>query len=661
METRIDNLKKNNQKKRNQKAKMTQLMRSLILLLSLIGLTSIVYLIIVYSSITKSYTQIVNEIYQDVEYMNALNESMYQHQNLVFEHIISSTTERKDEIAEDSDRLATEMRQLLKEFGDTTTGSKYESYYHDIYSGVVGYLKNVEIIYDFSINGEIETAQYYMENVLEDYLDSVNETMKNMDDVTKQDMNSAKEQMNHNIEMVKVSSSVIIALLVIFSIFSQIIGYRVSDIMVNVDAETGIINYANFLERLEKKKKSGSLVGYTIFIINIKGFQYINQRVGSENGGQVLRQYAEVLVDRIGKNGLVGRASGDGFVVITRDEQVEDFLGFLKEISLEIILDSKEELESVRKLHISVPTRCGYCSITNEMSCQDALENATLALKLARDTSESDQICYEENMLTEVISQTQMVHEFKSGIENKEFIVYYQPKVDIGNNKLCGTEALVRWLHNDHMIPPMQFIPALEKERLISGLDLYVLEEVCKAIKQWQEKKYEIVPVAVNLSKADLRDERFAEYIIDLVKKYQIDSKYIEIELTDSSDFDDPKLLSEFIRKIKKANLKIAIDFGTKQSTLSMMKDMNVDTVKLDKSFVAGIEDEHENVEDENLVSNIVHMLNDLHMNVICVGVETLKQVDFLKNAGCYQVQGYLFDRPLSPEEFANRLIHSNY
>lgn len=657
METQIDN-----RKKKNQKAKMTQLMRSLILLLSLIGLASIIFLISVYNGITKSYSKITNEIYQDVEYMNALNKSMYQHQNLVFEHIIASSKEKKDEIAKDSDSLEVEMRQLLKQFGETTTGSKYESYYHDIYSGVVGYLKNVEIIYDFSSNGEIETAQYYMENVLEDYLKSVNDTMKIMEDVTEQDMDSAREQMNHNIEIVKVSSSIVIAVLFIFSILSQIIGYRVSDIMVNVDAETGIINYANFVERLEKKKKSGSLAGCTIFAINIKGFQYINQRVGSENGGQVLRQYAQVLKNKIGKTGLVARGSGDGFFVLAKDEQVEDFLGFLNDVSLDIVLDSKEEeLESVRKLNISIPTRCGYCSIEDDWTCQDALENSTLALKLARNISESDQIRYEENMFTEVSSQNQMVHEFKAGIENKEFIVYYQPKVDIENNKLCGAEALVRWLHNDHIIPPMQFIPILEKERFIASLDLYVFEEVCKAIKQWQEKKYEIVPVAVNFSKANLRDERFAEYIIDMIKSYRINSKYVEIELTETSDYYDQSLVSGFIEKIKKANIKIGIDFGTKQSTLSMIKDTDIDTVKLDKSFVAGIEDERENIEDENLVNNIVHMLNDLHKNVICVGVETLKQVDFVKNAGCFKVQGYLFDRPLSSEEFTNRLIHSNY
>lgn len=656
METQIDN-----RKKKNQKAKMTQLMRSLIVILSLIGLVSIIFLIAVYSGITKSYSKIVNEIYQDKDYMNDLSMSMYQHQNMVFKHIITSSKDKKDEIANDSNSLAIEMRQLLKQFGETTTGSKYESYYHDIYSGIVGYLKNVEIIYDFSSKGEIETAQYYMENVLEDYLVSVNNTMKTIDDVTELDMNSAKDQMNHNIEIVRVSSSIIIAVLVVFSIISQVIGYRVSDIMVNVDAETGIINYANFVERLQKKKR-GSLVGCTILAINIKGFQYINQRVGAENGGQVLRQYAGVLKDKIGNNGLVARASGDGFVVIIRDEQVEEFLTFLKDVSLDIVLDSKEEeLESLRKLHISIPTRCGYCSIVNDMYCQDALENATLALKLARDMSESDQIRYEENMFTNVISQNQMIHDFKSGIENKEFIVYYQPKVDININKLCGAEALVRWLHNDHIIPPMQFIPVLEKERLIAGLDLYVLEEVCRAIKQWQDMEYDIVPIAVNCSKANLRDERFADYIIDIVSAYQVDSKYIEIELTETSDFDDQVLLLEFIKKIKMANINISIDFGTKQSTLSMIKDMDVDTVKLDKLFISGIEDEHENIEDENLVSNIVHMLNDLHKNVICVGVETLKQVVFLKNAECYQVQGYLFDRPLSSEEYTNRLIHSNY
>lgn len=652
-----------NYKKVNNKKRMTKRMRNLILQLSLIGLISIIYLIVGMTTITKNYSKIANEIYLDVESMTALNQSLCQHQTLVFEHILASSPEKKAMFENSANELELEMRQLLEEFGNVMIGSDYETYYHNIYSGIVGYLKNVDIIFDFSNNNEIETAQYYMENILEDYLDSVNNTVETMDNLTKQDMNTAKEEMDKESNFVRISSTILLVVLLGFSAMAQVIGYRVSDEMVNVDAVTGIDNYGHFLENLQKREKKGSLVGYALLAINIKGFQYINQQVGTENGDQVLRKYARLLQNKLEKNDVIARASGDGFTMLLQEEKLEEFLDFLLHINIEVELGSQmNTYDEVRKITVSVPSRCGYYLIEKDITVEEAVEKATLALKMTRSTAESDQIKYSQQMSESEISRTQTIHQFKAAIEQKEFLVYYQPKVNLMENKLCGAEALVRWIHNDKIIPPLQFVPILEQEGYVIDLDFYVFEHVCQEIKVWQERGLKPVRISSNFSKLHLKDKNFANQILEIVEKYNVDTKYLEIELTESVGYEDYRALSDFIRKMKKQKIHISIDdFGTGYSSLSMMKTIEVDTVKLDKTFIDGIAGEKHNLEEERLITNIVRMITDLHREVICEGVETLEQVEFLKRIECYHVQGYFFDRPLPIEEFESRLSRPNY
>ncbi len=649
--------------KQNSKLKMTSRMRSLIVELSLIGLLSIVFIISVYSSITNNYSRITNEIYLDVENMNALNQSLYQHQALVFEHIVASSAERKNALEAKTDELESQMRTLLSKFNESTNGSKYEVYYHNIYSGIVGYLKNVDIIFDFSRNGEVETAQYYMENVLEDFLNTVNENVQTMDDITKQDMRAAKEQMDSKADFLRLVSTVLLVVLIVFSVLAQIIGFRVSNLMVNFDAVTGIMNYSHFLENLEKLDKNGELTGRTIMAINIKGFQYINQRIGIENGDLVLREYARALKEKLGEAGFIARSNGDGFMVCESSEKRNELLEFFSNVEISFISANVDELlETNKTINVVIPARIGYYIVEENIPPIKAIENATMALKVTRNTEFSDTIRYDEAMLEQEISRTQIIHEFGNALENKDFLVYYQPKINLKEKRLCGAEALVRWFRNDTIIPPQQFIPVLEQEGNISELDFYVFEMVCKALKYWKEKGYDLVPVSVNFSKVNHSFRMAAKRIIDTIDRYQIDGKLIEIELTESEDYDDLEALSEFIETLRSANIGVSVDeFGIGYSSLWAIKDLDVNTIKLSKAFVNGIRDDGENSKEEVLIRNIVSMMRDMNKNVVCIGVETLMQADFIKDAGCFLAQGFLYDRPLQPEEFEDRLKRPNY
>ena len=250
------------------------------------------------------------------------------------------------------------------------------------------------------------------------------------------------------------------------------------------------------------------------------------------------------------------------------------------------------------------------------------------------------------------------IAKFSDAIKNKEFLVYYQPKVDMTTNKLCGCEALVRWMHDGKLIPPFSFIPILEDEGYITELDFYVFEKVCEDISVWVSKGIEPVRISSNFSKLHLKNKRFAEDVLETIAKYNVDKKYIEIELTESSGYDDFEAMTQFVNKMKVESIHTALDdFGTGYSSLSLLKDLDIDVVKLDKSFLNGANTDLQ----KQMIENIIKMIRDLHHDVICEGVETEQQAQFLKSVKCFMAQGYLYDKPLPHDDFESRLVSPVY
>lgn len=244
---------------------------------------------------------------------------------------------------------------------------------------------------------------------------------------------------------------------------------------------------------------------------------------------------------------------------------------------------------------------------------------------------------------------------FPKALEQEEFLVYYQPKVSLPENRLCGCEALVRWLREGKIVPPMEFLPVLEREGSICALDFYVFEKVCCDIRKWLDTGIEPVRISVNFSKVHLHNLQLAEDIIAVMEKYSVDSKYIEIELTETLSYENYQTLIKFVDAMKKKGIHTSIDdFGTGYSSLNLLKDLNVDIIKLDKSFLQNIE--KRNKQDEIVIKNIVNMVKELDMEVIAEGVETFDQADFLRNINCCMAQGFLYDRPLPQKEFQKRL-----
>lgn len=445
----------------------------------------------------------------------------------------------------------------------------------------------------------------------------------------------------------------VVLLITIFNLISGLIYINLSRTLMEHDVMTEISNYDYLIRygnRLSRKKK---LADYTGILINIKDFKYINQRVGAKVADKVLKEYAAVLKAGKERRDFLASTGGDNFFLLVKKGKEQAFLNKVKQVEVTVRIKDKP-------VRIPLSVRCGLYSIKKEDDIDFVLNACTFAVNGAKSKTNTDCLWFEDEMFHQMMQEKETVAAFKQGIMNHEFVVYYQPKVNIDTNTLCGAEALVRWVQNGKIVPPMQFIPTLEKNNLIQKLDFYVLEQVCTDIRDWLDRGIEMVRISTNFSKLHLCNLHFAQDLLKVLEKYQIDSQYIEAELTESSGYYDLEALTRFVHYMNRAHVSVSIDdFGTGYSSLSLLKDLNVDVVKVDKSFFRDIESGDE--VNGKLVANVIKMVQDLGREVISEGIETQEQAEFLKQVKSPIVQGYLYDKPLSHDDFEKKLLSPHY
>ena len=242
-------------------------------------------------------------------------------------------------------------------------------------------------------------------------------------------------------------------------------------------------------------------------------------------------------------------------------------------------------------------------------------------------------------------------------LKHEEFLVYLQPKFDLLSNKVCGAEALVRWKQkNGKMIYPDDFIPIFEKNGFIVNIDLYIYEKIFKKVKEWIDKGIDVVPISLNVSRAHTKNLDFIKKVLNLVDIYNIPVNTIEFELTESIFSTDLNYLNDFIQKIRKNGFKVSIDdFGSAYSSLNLLKEIEVDIIKLDKAFLSNVEDFKNSYKDKVIIESIIKMAKELNLKVVCEGIETEEQKELLKNMGCEVGQGYIFSKPISIYEFEEK------
>lgn len=413
------------------------------------------------------------------------------------------------------------------------------------------------------------------------------------------------------------------------------------------DPMTGAYNQAGIFMFCQQVI-GGNLADYTAYFINLKNFKYVNKSTSSQQGDLALKMYVNKISQFINDKEIVARLGGDNFFVLTKKVHQEEFISQFS--NCEMTLG-----QGPKPVNIRIQARMGVYPIEDKVEIHDALNNAAMSLQAARAIKTRDVVFFSKEMLVRAMHQKEISNEFHNAIRNKEFVVFYQPKVDLLTRKLTGAEALVRWIRHKTIVPPMDFIPILEREGTICDLDFYVFETACADIRQWLDAGIEPHRISANFSKLHLRNPELANNVLSIVRKHNVPSKYVEVELTESADFDDNAAMMKFVNAMAENGIAVSIDdFGTGYSTLNVLKDYNITTIKLDKSLLDNVGTP--NSKDDVIVRNVVKMANELNKEIIAEGVETETQAEYLKSIQCNNVQGFLFDKPLVHDDFQKRL-----
>ncbi len=389
---------------------------------------------------------------------------------------------------------------------------------------------------------------------------------------------------------------------------------------------------------------------YVLVWLDIQKFKVINDFFGVEMGDRVLRHCYETVEAHLENGEYVARLAADGFNLLLRTAGEKEL-----EARLNRIAEDANNFEPFRERNYLLSFSAGIYPIDDPvLSLVKIQDRANIARKKSGG-SEEHCLCtclfYSEQDRLRSLREKEMENRMHDALGRDEFVVYLQPKQSLKKAAIGGAEALVRWRAPEGLIPPNDFIPLFEQNGFIVDLDLHVFEKVCAMLRKWLDNGVTPVPVSVNMSRVHLADPQFLERYETIRRAYDVPAELLEIELTESLVFENPHLLVQFIERIRAHGYHCSIDdFGSGYSSLNLLKDMNVNVLKLDRVFFAS--QEADNARERTVIVSVIDLAKKLSMGTVAEGVETTRQVEFLQQAGCDMVQGYVFSRPVPLAEF---------
>lgn len=417
--------------------------------------------------------------------------------------------------------------------------------------------------------------------------------------------------------------------------------------MKNYDTMTGLPTLHKFRKDVQRLLKAGT-GRYAVIYWDIANFKFINDTYGYQAGDRILHDLASFLKEKLSQEEcMVARVSADKFVGFRPAEGQEELRQWVNEVGVEFHDLQREKNISVNMILISGV----YLMEEENRDISTAIDNANVARKAGKGGIPNVCRFYDESMEEAIRREIEIVNNMEEALKNKEFIVYFQPKIDLVHEQPAGAEALVRWKRFDgSMMSPAEFIPLFERNGFILQLDFYVYEEVCRTLRWWLDNGMKVVPISVNVSRVHLNDQQFISKLKALVDYYQVPPQLLELELTESMFLNNTKATLNTMQELRQMGFRVSIDdFGAGYSSLSLLKDMASDVIKLDKEFFV-----HGNMlkEEKIVVSSIINMAKQLNMKVLSEGIETRNQTEFLKKIDCDLVQGYFYARPMPIRDF---------
>jgi diguanylate cyclase (GGDEF)-like protein len=423
--------------------------------------------------------------------------------------------------------------------------------------------------------------------------------------------------------------------------------------MAYYDDLTGLPNRRLFRDKLGKAlieaKKNDELIA--VMFIDIDRFKLVNESLGHDYGDNLIIQVAKRLTKIVKDKGFIARMEGDEFALfytglITKDDSIELAQDILKEIEPVFLL-------TFFQLHITLSIGVSIL-LHEEDDAGDLMKYANTALSRAKEQGRNNFQFYTPAMNVQSVERLTLENDLRRAIEKREFMIYYQPQINISTGETVGAEALIRWDHPTRgIVSPGEFIPLAEENGMIVTIGDWVLETVCKQNKEWQDKGLSPFPISVNLSPRQFLQQNLVEKVADVLSKTGLEARYLELEITESMTMDVEHAIDSLF-ELKKLGVSISIDdFGTGYSSLSYLKKFPINKLKIDRSFVRDLMDDPN---DAAIVSTIIATAHGLDLKVIAEGVETFDQLNYLNDKLCNEVQGYLFSPPIKTEEFLGTL-----
>ena len=416
----------------------------------------------------------------------------------------------------------------------------------------------------------------------------------------------------------------------------------VVDYLATYDELTGIYNKQAFYAKTKEMLLDNPDKNFDLLRINIERFKVLNDLFGESTGDKLLRYIGKFLKEINLPLCVSGRLYADNFVVCYEAGKGDSrrMINTLQMVADSFAINNRTIL-SFGLYRIDDKT------LPVSVMC----DRANMALWKAKGNFKNPYCEYDEKMRQQVLKEQKIINAMEMAIQNKEFTLYLQPKYDIEKGTIIGAEALVRWISLENgFISPGDFIPVFENNGFVYEVDKFIWEESCRYLRKWLDEGREVHPISVNVSRIDLYDPKLVQHLVDLREKYQLPSQYLELEITESAYTEDPEQIITITRQLREAGFVILMDdFGTGYSSLNMLKDIQIDVLKLDMGFLKSSD---YSAKGGNILTAILIMAESLKMQTIAEGVETKEQVEFLKSIGCKYVQGFYYSKPLPVDEF---------
>lgn len=416
------------------------------------------------------------------------------------------------------------------------------------------------------------------------------------------------------------------------------------------DALTGLPNRMLFKDRLTLEiahaKRNKQMLA--VLFLDLDRFKLVNDTLGHGLGDQLLKIIAMRLVGYVREDDTVARLGGDEFTVLLPEIlQAENAV----KVARKILQAVREPVHiDVHELYISTSIGIALYPSDGE-DAESLLKNADTAMYRAKENGKNNYQLYTPAMNAKAFERLAIENGLRRALDRNEFVVYYQPKVNINTGKIIGMEALVRWQVPERgLIPPGDFIPLAEDTGLIVPIGEWVLHTACAQNKAWQDAGYPPLRVAVNLSARQFQLQNLVEVVSRVLKETGLEPCWLELEITESVAMQNAEYTVKMLYELKDMGIQLAIDdFGTGYSSLNYLKRFPISKLKIDKSFVSEIGTDQDN---EAIASTVIVLGQSLKLGVVAEGVETEEQYDFLKQHHCDEMQGYLFGKPVPPDEF---------